>query len=745
MLETDDSAAVAASLSANDSTKPPGASSDLTLMEALETALASDAAIEQKELDYVILNDLNPQARSALGLPDTVTITNESLLRIRQHARDLQPRLICLSRGESFDFLHKSNADLQSATALWRGHDIVWLVVSPRHSFVLETRLNDYLGLEQQCSQYIRHEEVIIPPSILKSWNVDFSVFVQVAGEMITTDYQAYHYAWRLGANLTETMILYDSVWVWPPKYEDCKEGNWKCETSRSLVSLVNQSMENLCVPSVEVVSHEQTTNNALESPTDWSHEVVEVVGDQLSSNSPQRAFAADISCSPPHEDTDEGDSIRPAFQPTVESHESSRGTSVEAEVKTIPSDGFGDVQVSTTSTATQLQSQRESTSPPLTSFLEHARNFGAFNPPHINENASDSASSSQNLFLPSPSRDSIVLPPSEMAELRNVSPDSDHVMHRPHIGGLRLPPPAPTPVPTPETSQPTPSSVMPISSVGEEDNNLTSVEEGDEDSKDGHGNESVGTETSDAEPGSKPQTPAMSPETSQDNEILTVSETMSGRSPHIDTLTISDSPLSERHRLKRKNDPIALTPERAVRLRRLESQTTAKQTAEELEELVQLGTLYQEQIVWKTVRSEDAERTLSRFRPGEWLTDDAIMETLYRLTSGRDDVHVVHSLDFAAAYAGSEVERIRRWTDPAIILIPVYLEHQCHWLLVSVHFGRRRVTIHDRGHRPNRRLERFLSALFSATQGWNREYQNVSQLPKRMSIERRHLTSRRL
>ncbi|KAJ9601898.1 hypothetical protein H2200_013613 [Cladophialophora chaetospira] len=723
VLSVEDSVAVVPSLSAKDPLTLSRASSDMTLTEALEKTLAQYAATEKKQMDYFILNDLAPQTRSELGLPDTVPISDDALAQIRQHARDLQPRLICRSNGESFDFLQKSNADLQSATVLWRGHDIVWLVVSPRHSFILEARLNDHLGLEQQCSQYIRHEEVIIPPSTLESWKIDFSVFVQVPGEMVTTDYQAYHYAWKLGANLTETMILYDSVWVWPPKYVDCKEGNWKCEMSRSLIGTVSQSVANFSPSPLEILPTEQMTNHGVGSFSGWDHQTVEVFGDKRPGGNTQPPSVIDF-CSPPREDPEEDAPKTPYFWPTAESDISSRGTSAEAEVQTIPSDGLQDGKRLTPSSVSTFEVRHETNSLAEINNRQDPSNIGGLGSLNLHDNASESGGSSQNLFFNSPTKGAASISTSQSAVSRESSPG--HVISRPNVAILRPHPPLRPVVASPEVPDDASNGDMTSSSVKPDDGNSTAEEHNDDDPQDHHRNESPATEPFTLEPEIDSSAPADFNENSQSQETLSNSNIGPQPSLQSDILTLSDSPSSEPQRLEREDTPIMLTPERAVRLRRLDSSIAARQRAKDLEDLVQLGTQYQNQIVWKTVRSEDAERTLSRFRAGEWLNDDAIMETLYRLTSGRDDVHVVHSLDFAAAYDKAEAKRIRRWTVPAIILIPVYLEHQHHWLLVSVHVGRHRLTIHDGGHRPNRRLERFLSAIFPATEGWNRDYQNT-------------------
>jgi hypothetical protein len=149
-----------------------------------------------------------------------------------------------------------------------------------------------------------------------------------------------------------------------------------------------------------------------------------------------------------------------------------------------------------------------------------------------------------------------------------------------------------------------------------------------------------------------------------------------------------------------------------------------------EIHDLIDFGSRHHQTIAWKTTSPKSVGRMLSRFRPDEWLNDDAVMETLYRMTSDRPDVHVVECHDFSAAYRGNVPGRIRRWISPTIVVIPVHQEHPQHWFLVSLHFARKRVVVHSRPTEDCQRVAEFVLAADLGLEGWLVEYRTVCGLP---------------
>jgi hypothetical protein len=148
-----------------------------------------------------------------------------------------------------------------------------------------------------------------------------------------------------------------------------------------------------------------------------------------------------------------------------------------------------------------------------------------------------------------------------------------------------------------------------------------------------------------------------------------------------------------------------------------------------DIHDLIEYGSRHHQMIAWKTTSPKSVGRMLSRFRPDEWLNDDAVMETLYRMTSDRPDVHVVECHDFSAAYLGNIPGRIRRWTSPTIVVIPVHQEHPQHWFLVSLHFVRKRVVVHSRPTEDCQRVAEFVLAADLGLEGWLVEYRTVRGL----------------
>ena len=162
-----------------------------------------------------------------------------------------------------------------------------------------------------------------------------------------------------------------------------------------------------------------------------------------------------------------------------------------------------------------------------------------------------------------------------------------------------------------------------------------------------------------------------------------------------IDIASIGTSSLSKRHETRR-HESIALDPRTLVRLQNIDLNRSTVQATEDIEELIEVGVQHLEDITWRANTPEHAEETLSHFRPGTWLNDDAITEVLYRLAVARSDVHVVESHEFAAAYSKHDTDRIRRWKSPTLILIPVHLASQQHWFLVSIQCQRGKIVVHE-------------------------------------------------
>ena len=167
---------------------------------------------------YVVCEADTEERRQVLGLP------NRRPLPSPNDTPAGNTHVTYLSLTESCEGFHKQPMNLQSVRVLWHGSPRLWLVVAPRHSEALEASIVSY-GTQRvpQCSQFVTHESVVVPPSTLRKSHISFSLFVQNPGELVWTDYGVYCCYWNMGANIVEETTCCDVNWRFPPLYRACQ------------------------------------------------------------------------------------------------------------------------------------------------------------------------------------------------------------------------------------------------------------------------------------------------------------------------------------------------------------------------------------------------------------------------------------------------------------------------------------------------------------------------------------------
>ena len=165
--------------------------------------------------NHVVCEADTEERRQVLGLP-------RSPLSTQSDASGGNPSVAYLSLSESCEGFHKQALNLQSVRIVWRGSPRMWVVVAPRHSEKLEAFFVSRGNRIPQCSQFITHESVIVPPSTLRRLNISFSTFVQNPGDLVWTDYRVYCYYWNLGPNVVEETPWCETDWWYPPLYQPC-------------------------------------------------------------------------------------------------------------------------------------------------------------------------------------------------------------------------------------------------------------------------------------------------------------------------------------------------------------------------------------------------------------------------------------------------------------------------------------------------------------------------------------------
>ena len=166
--------------------------------------------------NHVVCEADTEERRQVLGLPRLPLSTQSD-------ASGGNPSVAYLSLSESCEGFHKQALNLQSVRVVWRGSPRVWVVVAPRHSEKLEAFFVSRGNRIPQCSQFITHEGMIVPPSTLRRLNISFSTFVQNPGDLVWTDYRVYCYYWNLGRNVVEETPWCETDWWYPPFYQPCQ------------------------------------------------------------------------------------------------------------------------------------------------------------------------------------------------------------------------------------------------------------------------------------------------------------------------------------------------------------------------------------------------------------------------------------------------------------------------------------------------------------------------------------------
>lgn len=83
------------------------------------------------------------------------------------------PYVYVASPLTSFGF-HKEDKDANSINYLHRGKPKFWYFISLEYSAKLE-QLATQMSIEMDCDSYIRHKNIMIPPSILQENNIKFT------------------------------------------------------------------------------------------------------------------------------------------------------------------------------------------------------------------------------------------------------------------------------------------------------------------------------------------------------------------------------------------------------------------------------------------------------------------------------------------------------------------------------------------------------------------------------------------
>jgi len=174
--------------------------------------------------DYIIADVYQASKRASFGLPAKGLYAGKRLLSTRSHYPGIHSPYAYVSTGPGAMFaLHVEDFYLLSANLLHAGAPKIWAVVHPSHSDKLEACLVTHLGLEAKCSQFVRHQNIMLPPSLFRQWQIRFALVCQKPGDLILLNNRAYHMGGNVGANIAEAINFCQDDWTCPPRYQDCQ------------------------------------------------------------------------------------------------------------------------------------------------------------------------------------------------------------------------------------------------------------------------------------------------------------------------------------------------------------------------------------------------------------------------------------------------------------------------------------------------------------------------------------------
>ncbi|KAF6261711.1 JmjC domain, hydroxylase-domain-containing protein [Scenedesmus sp. NREL 46B-D3] len=116
---------------------------------------------------------------------------------------------------KSFFAWHVEDADLFSINYLHMGAPKVWYCVSPKDRGKFERMCQSmFPELHAHCHAFLRHKDILLSPSTLKNYGVEYMQAKQEPNEFIVLNTGAYHAGYNLGFNCAEAVNFATQEWL---------------------------------------------------------------------------------------------------------------------------------------------------------------------------------------------------------------------------------------------------------------------------------------------------------------------------------------------------------------------------------------------------------------------------------------------------------------------------------------------------------------------------------------------------
>ncbi|KAJ9514690.1 hypothetical protein QJQ45_028432 [Haematococcus lacustris] len=135
----------------------------------------------------------------------------------------------------SFFSWHKEDADLLSINYLHFGAPKVWYSIPPSDSAKFDRMaMGLFPELARSCSAFVRHKDILVSPSLLRTHNIKYLQAKQQPGEFVILNAASYHAGFNMGFNCAEAINFATPDWVAAGKAAD----RCTCEAMRDCVRI---------------------------------------------------------------------------------------------------------------------------------------------------------------------------------------------------------------------------------------------------------------------------------------------------------------------------------------------------------------------------------------------------------------------------------------------------------------------------------------------------------------------------
>lgn len=116
---------------------------------------------------------------------------------------------------KAFFAWHKEDLDLYSINFLHSGAPKIWYCVPPSESDKFDAMAQQlFPELASDCPDFLRHKNIMISPSLLRTFNINYVQAIQEPGDFIVLNASAYHAGFNLGFNCAEAVNFALPDWL---------------------------------------------------------------------------------------------------------------------------------------------------------------------------------------------------------------------------------------------------------------------------------------------------------------------------------------------------------------------------------------------------------------------------------------------------------------------------------------------------------------------------------------------------